>query len=90
MDHGLQLRCLFHILKGKNQLLDSLTWDYCRYILGLKHLFDSPYNVTKWIIVHSRDSLRSKRFRLVSEQRKTEEVGILGFGRARNERSAKK
>ena len=40
-------------------------------------------------MVHSRDSLRSKRFRLVSEQRKTEEVGILGFGRARNEMSAK-
>ena len=36
-------------------------------------------------MVHSRDSLRSKRFRLVSEQRRTEEVGILGFGRARNE-----
>ena len=32
----------------------------------------------------SPDSLRSKRFRLVSEQRKT------GFGRARNETRAKK
>ena len=33
-------------------------------------------------------SLRSKRFRLVSEQRKTEERD-LGFGRARNETRAK-
>ena len=32
---------------------------------------------------------QSSCFRLVSEQRKTEEVGILGFGRARNETSAK-
>ena len=36
----------------------------------------------------SAASLRSKRFRLVSEQRKTVE-GILGFGRSRNETRAK-
>ena len=35
-------------------------------------------------------SLRSKRFRLVSEQRKTVWNGILGFGRAKNETRAKK
>ena len=40
MDHSLRSRSLFYILKGKNQEVDSLTWDYCRYILGLKRLVD--------------------------------------------------
>ena len=42
MDHSLRSRSLCHILKGKNQVMDSLTWDYCRYILGLKRLVDFP------------------------------------------------
>ena len=39
--------------------------------------------------MYKKASLRSKRFRLVSEQRNTEE-GTLGFDRARNETRAKK
>ena len=42
MDHSLQWRSLCYILKGKNQEVDSLTCDYCRYILDLKRLFDFP------------------------------------------------
>ena len=42
MDHSLRSRSLFYTLKGKNQEVDSLTWDYCRYILGLKRLVDFP------------------------------------------------
>ena len=39
--------------------------------------------------MYKKASLRSKRFRLVSEQRNTEE-GTFGFDRARNETRAKK
>ena len=40
-------------------------------------------------MVHSRDSLRSKRFRLISEQRRTDEVGILGFAAREMKRAPK-
>ena len=65
----------------------------------LKQYVNFPYkrhisSKIRRVLAKSRlilDSLRSKRFRLVSEQRKTEErYSIVGFGRARNETRAKK
>ena len=60
-------------------------WFLCYRWMSFYHLVNASHLCLKYL---TYCGLRSKRFRLVSEQRNTEERD-LGFGRARNETRAK-
>ena len=60
-------------------------WFLCYRWMSIYQLVNALHLCLKYL---TYSGLRSKRFRLVSEQRKTEERD-LGFGRARNETRAK-
>ena len=60
-------------------------WFLCYRWMSIYHLVNASHLCLKYL---TYSGLLSKRFRLVSEQRKTEERD-LGFGRARNETRAK-